>query len=60
MIRLPDWSDGSLDRASLRVSAWPGREQIPHATAVIGVAGDSIKNQRHEHETGDNEFKHFS
>ena len=49
-----------LDGVSLRVGAWPGREQIPHAAAVIGVAGDGIKNQRHEHETGDNELKHFS
>jgi hypothetical protein len=44
----------------LRPVSRSGREQIPHAAAVIGVASDGIKNQRHEHETGDNELKHFS
>ena len=60
VVSLPDWSDGPFDGGSLRAGARSSREQIPHAATVIGVAGDGIKNQRREHETGDNELKHFS
>ena len=59
MIRLPDRSDGPFDRASLRVRAWPPRDQIPHATAIISIAGDGVKDERCEHETGDDKLKHF-
>ena len=60
MIRLPDRRDGFVDSVPLRVGARSGREQIPHASTEVRPAGDGIEDQRHEHETGDDELKHLS
>ena len=60
MIRLPDRADSSGNGVPLRVGAWAGREQIPHASAEVRPAADGIEDQRHEHKTGDDELKHHS
>ena len=49
-----------VQRGDVVVFIFPEDRSKDFIKRVIGVAGDGIENQRREHETGDNQFIHFS